>query len=209
VATPKRPSNRMPLVLIGLGVVGLAVLIAVLTTTGTDAPASLDAIAGDPTIEGATLPPAGDPGADPAVGSPAPVVRGAGFDGEPVTLGEPGQPQLVGFMAAWCPHCQDELPEVAGWIAAGEVPAGLEVVAVATGLDPTRPNWPPDAWFEREGYPGPVLVDDAGGSVGAAYGLTGTPYWVGIDADGRIAIRVAGRLGIDTLDQLAQALAAS
>lgn len=205
MADQKRPTNRPLMLLIGVGVVGLAVLIAVLSTGEVGSTPTLEELAGDPTIEGTPLPPApGDPSEDPAVGAAAPVVTGAGFDGTAVTIGGAGQPQLIGFMAAWCPHCQDELPEVGEWLRAGGVPEGLEVVAVSTGLDPARPNWPPDAWFEREEYPGPVLVDDGEGSVGRAYGLTGTPYWVGVSAEGEVVVRVTGRLGLDTLEQLAR-----
>jgi thiol-disulfide isomerase/thioredoxin len=69
------------------------------------------------------------------------------------------------FLASWCPACQAELPEVVTWLEQGNLPADVELTAIATGLDAGRPNWPPDAWFEAEGYDGRVLVDDADGQV--------------------------------------------
>jgi len=201
----ERTTNRTPLVLIGLGVVAFAVLLAVLSSgeIGSSS-AALEDLAGEPRIEGEDLPPAGeDPFADPAVGTPAPVVEGAGFDGRPVTLAE-GTPQLIGFMASWCPHCQEELPDVVEWMDSGAVPDGVEVVLVSTLLDPSAPNWPPDAWIEREGYTGPVLSDDADGSVASAYGLRGTPFWVAVDADGEVVLRMSGRVGTEVLDELAR-----
>lgn len=212
-SSSRHVSHRAPrrsLLVVGGGVLLLAVGIAVLTVGGRVETPTVEELAGSPTVDGDPLPAApADPGDDPAVGTPAPIVAGAGFDGEPVVVGGPGRPRLVAFMAAWCPHCQEELPEVAAWLRDGGAPEGLEVVAVATGLDATRPGWPPDAWFEEVGYPGPVLVDDAAGSVAAAYGLTGTPYWVGLDADGRVVVRVSGRLGTDTVDRLADHVAAA
>ncbi len=206
--TPSRPTrpggNRIAVILAGVAVVALAVTIAVLTVEGTGSGPTVEEIAGSPRIDGTPLPPAtADPAEDTAVGTNAPMVTGAGFDGSQTVIAAPGQPQLITFMAAWCPHCQEELPEVAQWLSDGRAPEGLAVVAVPTGLDATRPNWPPDAWFDRVGYPGPVLVDDAHGSVAEAYGLTGTPYWVGLDAEGRVVVRVAGRVGLDALDRIA------
>jgi cytochrome c biogenesis protein CcmG, thiol:disulfide interchange protein DsbE len=188
---------------VGLGVVALAVLVGVLSTSEGGS-VSLDEVAGAPGIEGEQLATAPeDPAGDGEVGAAAPVVHGEDFDGTPVVIGEAGTPQMVMFMASWCPACQEELPEVVEWMDEGRAPDGVEVVAVATSLDPTRPNWPPQDWFVEEGYQGSVLVDDRDSSVAQAYGLRATPYWVGIDADGNIAARVTGMLGADQLDSLA------
>jgi thiol-disulfide isomerase/thioredoxin len=168
---------------------------------------SLEDEAGSPTIDGEALPPApDDPSADPAAGTPAPIVRGADFDGTPVTIGEPGRPQLLMFLASWCPVCQDELPEVVEWQEAGGVPDGVDLVAVSTGLDPRRPEWPPSEWFEREGWDGPTLVDDADGSVAAAYGLRATPYWVVLDDQGSPVARISGRVPLENVSAIAASL---
>lgn len=188
---------------VGVGVIAIAVVIGVLSAAETGSALSVADVAGDPTIEGEALSTAPeDPGADPEAGSPSPVVRGTDFDGREVTIGEPGGAQLVMFMASWCPACQEELPEVVDWIDAGGLPEGVDVVSVATLHDDTRPNWPPQEWFEREGFEGPVLVDDAGSSVAEAFGLRATPYWVAIDEEGMVAARVTGMLGAEQLDAL-------
>lgn len=191
----------------GVAVLALALLVAWLTAgEGGDRP-SVAEIAGAPVVEGETLPVAGDPADDPSVGQPAPTVQGEGFDGEPITIGESEQPELLVFMAAWCPHCQDELTELVAFVEDGRVPDDVRLTAVVTGLDDTRDNWPPDAWFEDEGWTGPVIVDDADSSIAEAYGQPGTPYWVAIDGDGQIAARVSGRLPMETVDLVLDDLA--
>ena len=207
----RRAQRRSQLLYAGIavGVVILAVLVAVLSTGERERAVSVDDIAGDPAISGdplATLPSSGD---DPAAGAPAPTVEGADFDGTPVAIGGTGSPELVMFMASWCPACQQELPEVVAWMEAGGVPDGVQLVSVATGLDASRPNWPPDAWFEEEGYTGRVLVDDADGSVARAFGLSATPFWVALDADGQVVARIAGMLDTTQMTALAEAAVAS
>ncbi len=207
----RRAQRRSQLLYAGIavGVVILAVLVAVLSTGERDRAVSVDDIAGEPAISGdplSTLPASGD---DPTVGSSAPTVEGADFDGTPVAIGGSGSPELVMFMASWCPACQEELPEVVAWMEAGGVPDGVQLASVATGLDASRPNWPPDAWFEEEGYTGRVLVDDADGSVAQAFGLSATPFWVALDADGQVVARIAGMLDTTQMTALAEAAVAS
>jgi thiol-disulfide isomerase/thioredoxin len=204
-----RRRQRLIVIAVGLVVVALAVVVGLTTTPTSDARVGLDEIAGSPQIEGDALAPiTDDPATDPAIGAAAPVVRGADFAGTPVVIGEAGTPQLLTFMASWCPVCERELPEVAEWLDAGGLPAGVELVAVSTFPDPSRPNWPPTDWFDREGFTAPVLADDADASVMGAYGLSATPSWVVVDADGEVVLRVSGMVGAEQLDALA-ALAVS
>jgi cytochrome c biogenesis protein CcmG, thiol:disulfide interchange protein DsbE len=201
--------NRLPLLLGGAVVVLVAVVLGVLTATDRQEAVAVGDVAGSPVIDGQDLPALeGDPGSDPTLGTRAPVVTGEDFDGQQVVIGESGTPQLVMFLASWCPACQAELPEVVTWLEEGNLPADVELTAVATGLDSSRPNWPPEPWFEEEGYDGRVLVDDADGSVARAYGLSATPFWVALDAEGQVAARVAGMLDTAQLTQLADVLAA-
>jgi thiol-disulfide isomerase/thioredoxin len=203
-------SSKMPLIIGGVAVLVVAVLIGVFSASGREEAVSVEDIAGAPVVVGDDLPQhTGDPAADPQLGARTPVATGTDFDGNEVTIGETGTPQLVMFLTAWCPACQAELPEVVDWLDEGNLPEGVELTAVATLLDSTRPNWPPDEWFEREGYDGPLLVDDADSTVAQAYGLNATPYWVAIDAEGQVAARLSGMVGMDQLTSLAEALAAS
>lgn len=185
--------------------IGLAVVVAVLISLSVSSPATAPATV---TIEGVGLSTfQGDPQSDVAVGTRAPVVVGTDFDGGEVTIGD-GPAALV-FLAHWCSHCQAEVPEVVAWLQSGGLTDGVALVGIATAEDPLRANHPPDAWLERENWPAPILVDDAQSSAAAAYGVSGFPYWVFIDADGNVAARVSGRLDTGTLNTVVSALAAA
>lgn len=158
-------------------------------------------------IEGAALTPFAGAADDASIGQEAPVVQGVDFDGEPVTIGGSG-PQILAFMAHWCPHCQNEVPEL---VAAGESPdwpENVRVVGVASGTSDNRDNYPPSEWFARENWQFDVMADDEEVAAASAYGLSGFPYMVFLDADGRVALRVSGELqgGAETWLQLADAL---
>lgn len=153
-------------------------------------------ISGDslPTIDG-TLP-------DPAIGLAAPVVSATDFGGRPHKVGDDGTARLISFFAHWCPHCQAELPIFVEWMAENELPDNVEIVAVSTGVDKGRPNYPPYAWFVREGYEGLVVRDDATNSYAGAYGLSGYPYTVVVGSDGNVVNRVSGRLSLEDISGL-------
>ncbi len=207
-ATRSRPTAGSPRRILWyvLGVLSLGALL--FAAFGIDSPsaASVEEVAGDPTVTGDALPPLEDPATDPTLGAPVPEVVGAGFDGaDGVTIGDGAE--LVVFLASWCPACQAEVPELVEWVEAGGLPDDVELIAVVTGLDATRPNWPPQEWLEEEGWPGAVLVDDADGSVAEAYGLSGTPFTVAA-RDGEVVARVAGQLPAGGFDQLAAAVSA-
>jgi cytochrome c biogenesis protein CcmG, thiol:disulfide interchange protein DsbE len=204
-------SPRRLLVYVGI-IAGVALLLFAAFGLGDDEDApSVDEVAGDVEVAGEALPPGGDdPANDPAVGQATPVISGEGFDGEPVAIGE-ADAELVVFMASWCPACQAEMPELVEWLEAGGLPDGVELTAVSTGLDDSRPNWPPQAWFEREGYGDVagerVLVDDADGTVASALGMSATPFWVAI-SDGEIQGRIPGQIPMEQVQQIADSLAA-
>jgi cytochrome c biogenesis protein CcmG, thiol:disulfide interchange protein DsbE len=200
--------QRLMLILAGVAVLVLAVVIAVLSAGEGGTAVTVEDVAGTPAILGEDLPPPpADPTADPQIGTAAPVVNGTDRDGGPITIGGSGTPQLLMFVASWCPACQQELPEVVAWLDAGGLPDGVELTTVVTGLDASRPNWPPGDWLDEEGYDGRVLMDDAEGSVARGFGLPATPYWVALDGQGQVVHRSAGMLPQEQLDQLAQLVA--
>ena len=203
----KTDKSSSPNFLIGLVVslVFVALLIAALTG-GSDEGDPAEAF-GTPTVEGTALPVfTGDTAGDAAVGSPAPVARGEDPGGDTVTVGS-GNPQVIAFLAHWCPHCQAEVPVVVDWVAEGRLPDGVDLFAVATGTDEAQPNFPPTTWLDREEWPGPILLDDADDTVGQAFGLSSFPFWVAVDGDGTVVARAAGRLSPEQLDALAATVA--
>jgi thiol-disulfide isomerase/thioredoxin len=152
-----------------------------------------------PVISGAPLPDFQGPTNDPAVGMRAPEVEGADFDGEPVEIKADGRAKALLFLAHWCPHCQAEVPVVQGWASAGGIPDDVDVISIATASDPSAPNYPPDAWLEREGWTLPVIVDPTN-SVSDAYGLTAFPFWVFVDPDGNVRGRASGEMSVADLE---------
>lgn len=173
-------------------VIVVAIGMALLLTNSSN---SNDLTIGEVTASGSALPPFTGQAPDDAVGRQAPVVRGTNFASEPVVIGEPGTPQVLVFLAHWCPVCQREVPELAAWAEAGGDTQGVEVVGVATAIDRTRGNWPPGAWLRNDGWPYATLVDDGNNRAGEAYGLSSFPYFVVLDSQGKVVERAAGEIG--------------
>ncbi len=74
--------------------------------------------------------------------------------------------------------------------------------AFSTRVNAAGENFPPDAWFEREGWTPPVLVDDRSGSADAALGIPSVPSWVVIGPDHRVIQRLTGLISIDQFEEL-------
>ena len=138
---------------------------------------------------------------DPAVGMLAPVLSGKGFTGNVVTTESTGTPTLLVFLAHWCPHCQREVPLLVEWEKSGKMPAGIDIVAVATGTDSANPNFPPSELLTRENFPAtwPVMADSADKVGGDAFGLTGYPYFVLVGGYGKVLWRTSGEVPMDEL----------
>ncbi len=158
-------------------------------------------------IAGQSLPPYADSATDPAVGMIAPSINGASFDGSALNV-RPGTPTLLVFLAHWCPHCQREVPVLTDWAASGQVPDGVDVVGIATATDKLRPNYPPSSWLADEEFPFPVIADSESSAAAEAYGLSGYPFFVLLDADGAVVARTSGEVDPATLTSLLSSVAA-
>lgn len=132
---------------------------------------------------------------DLAIGTAAPVVTAQSLaNGASIELG-PGRARVIGFFAHWCPHCQAELPELVDWLESTDLPDNTEFIAVSTVADPEQDNWPPSAWFNDEKWPQPVIVDDDSATLLQAYGFSGFPAFIAIDAEGTVIGRATGNIG--------------
>ena len=89
-----------------------------------------------------------------------------------------------------------------GWAVNTTPPSGVEFVSVATAIDPRAPNFPPADWLHREDWPVATIWDDAQSSVLSAFGASAFPFWVFTDADGAVALRTAGSLGVEQLETI-------
>ncbi|MEX2254316.1 MAG: TlpA disulfide reductase family protein [Acidimicrobiia bacterium] len=144
--------------------------------------------------------------ADPAVGKTAPTLKGLSLAGKKITVGNDGKPRIVVFLSHSCPHCRAEVPRIVELAKQGKLD-GVEVDTVATNTSQDLPNWPPSEWLRAEGWPyRPVLADDANLRALDAFGGDAFPYFVFVDADGKVAARVSGELEPSTLTEAATRL---
>jgi len=193
-----------------VGVVAALALVAVLVTSGGDDDDGATEAAGE-SMAGALAP--YDPAAvDSAVGRPAPALSGANYAGDPVTV-TPGTdgPLMLVFLAHWCAHCNREIPVLNQWRDAGGVPEELRVVGISTAVSADRANYPPGEWLVDMDWQWDVIADEPAPSddeappAMAAYGVTGFPFFVLIDAEGNVTARGYGEYPIEALEQLAAA----
>lgn len=144
-------------------------------------------------VDGAALPSLDDSAVDPAVGTAAPVVNGQSFDGTEVVIGGTTEgPTMLVFLAHWCPHCNDEIPELLALDGAGDLPADLDVVGISTAVDADGDNYPPSEWIVDKDWNWPVLADTATSEAFQTYGGSGFPYTVMLDANGDVLARKSG-----------------
>jgi disulfide bond formation protein DsbB/thiol-disulfide isomerase/thioredoxin len=205
-----RPGGGPPLVRAALVVVVLAGLVGGRSGVVATAPADADLPQDRPVqVGGEPLAVLEENGADQAVGRTAPELRGASFDGTPVAVTHDGTPKAVVFLAHWCPHCQEEVPVLVRWLANGRLPPGVELYAVSTAVRPELAGYPPSTWLREAGWPAPVLADDPQGSAAAAFGLSGFPFFVLLDGDGRVAARASGEQSPRDLDRLLASIASA
>lgn len=139
---------------------------------------------------------------DPAIGTAMPLVEGAGFDGRPVTVGGPTDgPTLYVFLAHWCPHCNDEIPELIELENRDGIPEGVGIVAISTAVDETEPNYPPSDWLVDKNWPSqwPVMADSVESTSFVVNGGGGFPYLVIADADGNVLDRASGAKSAEEL----------
>ncbi len=200
-ARSPRATRKLPILPIAGGVVAVALVVTVLATFGTSD--SEAAEIGEPVVTGSALPLAADGSSDAAIGLRIPEVRGADFDGNPVVITpDDGRVKMLLFIAHWCPHCQFEVPVVQDFVEAGNLPAEIDIYSIATGISPTRENYPPSEWLEREEWNVPVVVDDAASTIGRTFGLSAYPFWVFVDDQGNVLGRISGRIDADALAEL-------
>lgn len=195
------------------GIVAAVAIAAVIAIASTSSDSGQDLAQGidefhSVDVSGDALPEYSADADDGAVGMTAPILTGQGFTGNKITT-TAGAPTLLVFLAHWCPHCQYEVPLLVQWERDGLVPAGVDVIAVATSTDPAAPNYPPSEWLAREEWPPlwPVMTDSGEKTAATAFGLTSFPFFVLVDASGKVAMRVSGRIEMPALtERINQAL---
>ena len=135
-----------------------------------------------------------------------PVVSGVDYAGNAITI-DPATdgPTMVVLLAHWCPHCNAEIPVLNEWRDSGDVPEGLDIVGVSTGVVPatrrtSRPTSGSSTWT-GSGRCSPTTTPTTGtASAMAAYGGTSYPTLVLVDGDGVVCRAALGR-GADRRDR--------
>ncbi len=219
-STPEKTgAPRTGLIVIGvaIAVVLIAGIAALVLTSENDEGTEIDAKQEQAavTVTGESLPDyptdgglAADPSTDPAVGLTPPTLTGQSFDGSAVTI-EPGtDPMVVIFAAHWCPHCQEEVPIIQDWIDDGNLPEGVQVNLVSTDVRADATNYPPSDWLSEVEWSEQILLDNPVKSAASAWGLTGYPYMVFVDGDGKVVQRASGELPIEQFEGFVEEIAA-
>jgi thiol-disulfide isomerase/thioredoxin len=186
-------------------IIGGAAIVAI-SSSGSESNTSSGNISefSDITVTGDALPGFDSASTDASIGMTAPIVSGKGFTGTEITTDGAGTPTLLVFLAHWCQFCQREVPLLVQWEKDGLTPTGVDVIAVATGTDPANPNFPPSEWLAREEFPAlwPVIADSQGKDAANAFGLSGYPYFVLVDAQGKVFKRLSGEIPMDQLTEI-------
>jgi cytochrome c biogenesis protein CcmG, thiol:disulfide interchange protein DsbE len=226
MASPRRAADQTRTLLIVAVIVAVVavvgVVVALVVSGGEDdneSAAELEpfrpvSVAGDPLPEFTPEMRAGEVD-DTAVGQQVPVVSGVDYAGNEITV-DPATdgPTMIVLLAHWCPHCNAEIPVLNDWRDSGDIPDGLNIVGVSTGVEPDAPNFPPDEWLEDRDWQWPVLADDrppdaeSPAPAMAAYGGTSYPTLVLVDGDGAVVQRLSGELPIDVIQPLVDDLVA-
>jgi len=119
----------------------------------------------------------------PPLGEAPPPLEAHALDGSPVTVGGPGEAQLLVFVSPGCRVCREVLP-------------GVPVVAAAHGLSPVIVAGEHSSEGDVVAPPGTALVASA--EVMSSYAIPGTPYVVVLDHSG--VARAKGT--VNNLEQL-------
>lgn len=180
------------------GVLGLALILAIAVSVAGEEEVDESLAFGEVTVEGDSLAPLSDPSTDPSLGAPAPALTGADWEGNSTEIVDDGRPKVVIFLAHWCPHCQDEVPELQSFMDAGGDDR-VDLYAVTTSTSRVRPNFPPGAWLEEENWTAPTILDDEGQTAGQAFGVTAFPFWVLLDENNQVVGRFSGRVPAETI----------
>ena len=211
-AIAARHRRNMWLIWGGVAVVVIvAVVIALVASGGSDSSTPSSQGGGSETapvtVSGTKLPTYTGSSPDAAVGDTIPTLTGQSLAGTGMEITPNGKPQVLVFVAHWCPHCQSEVPRIVK-LASDGVFDGVDVTGIATGTNSGYPNYPPSSWLEREKWPYKVLADSEKGTAAQAYGLASYPYLVFVGADGKVVGRTSGEIAPADLTKMVEALKA-
>ncbi len=139
---------------------------------------------------------------DPAIGTTIPTVTGTTFAGDELTIAPDGTAKVLLFVAHWCPHCQREVPMLKEHLDDTPMPDDVELITISTSVEPSADNYPPQEWLEGIGWEVPTIADDEASTIASTFGLSAFPYFVAVDADGKVVARATGEITAEQFDQV-------
>lgn len=120
-------------------------------------------------------------------GDEVPSFSAPGLNGGTVSW-EPGTPTVMTIWAAWCPHCQVELPILNK---VKDSYPDVETVSIVTAQG-DQPGPTPEDFVRKNDITIPVAVDDGGQKLMKAMGVQGFPTLYFINADGTVLRQSGG-----------------
>ncbi len=156
-----------------------------------------------PSVQTGFLPRFSADSADQAVGMQLTAVQGTEAYSDAALVIDPadGTKRVWMVWAHWCPHCQQELPELnAWWPEAKDGFPGAELVTVTSSIDASRGN-PLEQYLEESQFAFPVIVD-TDTEIAAQVGVNAFPFWLVTDGDGTVLFRTAGALPMEQVEQM-------
>jgi thiol-disulfide isomerase/thioredoxin len=182
----------------GLVLIAAVVLVVVLLMGEEDGGVAGPSTAGDVTVEGM---PRSAP-LQPGEGVPAFTAPDL-FGGTVSWQDYLGSPVVLPVWAAWCPHCQAELP-VLDRVMKDYPDVGFVSVVTAIGAQdgPT-----PEQYMQDSQLDFPVAVDDAEQTLAAGLGIQGFPTLYFVNSDGTVAVGLEGEVDEATIRATIESLA--
>ena len=113
-----------------------------------------------------------------------------------------GAPTVLSIWAPWCPHCQVELPVLAR-VARDHPDVAFLTIVTAIGDSPG-----PDAgaFMADNGITMPTAIDDAQGTLAAAFGIQGFPTLYFVGSDGAVTQMAEGEVDEEELSRIVGSL---
>ena len=113
-----------------------------------------------------------------------------------------GEPTVVSIWAPWCPHCQVELPVLAR-VARDHPDVAFLTIVTSIG---DSPGPDPGAFMADHGITMPTAIDDAQGTLAAAFGIQGFPTLYFVGSDGAVSQMAEGEVDEEALARIVDSL---